>query len=288
MPVFVYLHAIASLPQALSRAMQASKAFENQTFWVTGASSGIGKAVALELSKLGARLVLSSRRQAELEKVRAECFHPNRVDVFALDLADAPSLDGAFARAELLCKSQIDVIVHCSGISQRARAVETTAEVDRKMMEVNYFGTIALTRSALPEMIARKSGHIVVVTSLMGVFSSPLRSSYCAAKHALHGYFNALRAETIHDGLHVTLVCPGYIQTNISRNALVGNGSRQESMDEATGNGISAQQCALQMIAAMRKRKAQVHIGQREILAVYINRFFPALFRNIIAKVKVT
>lgn len=288
MPVFVYLHAIASLPKALSRAMQAPKAFENQTFWVTGASSGIGKAVALELSKLGARLVLSSRRQAELEKVRAECFHPNRVDVFALDLADAPSLDGAFARVELLCKSQIDVIVHCGGISQRARAVETTAEVDRKMMEVNYFGTIALTRSALPEMIARKSGHIVVVTSLMGVFSSPLRSSYCAAKHALHGYFNALRAETTRDGLHVTIVCPGYIQTNISLNALVGNGNIQGSMDEATGNGISAQQCALEMITAMRKRKAQVLIGQREVLAVYINRFFPAILRKIIAKVKVT
>ncbi len=268
--------------------MQTTKPFESQTFWITGASSGIGKALALELSKRGARLVLSSRRQAELEKVRSECFHPDRVDVLALDLADSPSLDGAFERAELLCGTQIDVIVHCGGISQRAPAVETSAAVDRKMMEVNYFGTVALTRSALPTMIARKSGHLVVVTSLMGLFSSPLRSSYCAAKHALHGYFNALRAETVHDGLHVTLICPGYIQTDISRNALVGDGSKQGSMDDATGNGISAERCAQQMIAAMRSRKAQALIGQREIFAVYIHRFFPALMRKIIAKVKVT
>lgn len=268
--------------------MQANKSFENQTFWITGASSGIGKALALELSKIGVRLVLSSRRQAELEKVRGECLHPERVDVFALDLANTPSLEGAYAQAETLCKNQIDVIVHCGGISQRAPAIETSAAVDRQMMEVNYFGTVALTRSALPTMIARKSGHIVVVTSLMGIFSSPLRSSYCAAKHALHGYFNALRAETIHHNLHVTIVCPGYIQTDISRNALVGDGSKQGSMDEATGNGISAQRCALAMIGAMRKRKAQVLIGRREILAVYIHRFFPALLRKIIAKVKVT
>jgi short-subunit dehydrogenase len=268
--------------------MQANKSFENQTFWITGASSGIGKALALELSKIGVRLVLSSRRQAELEKVRGECLHPERVDVFALDLANAPSLEGAYASAESLCGNPIDVIVHCGGISQRAPAVETSAAVDRQMLEVNYFGTVALTRSALPAMIARKSGHIVVVTSLMGIFSSPLRSSYCAAKHALHGYFNALRAETVNHNLHVTIVCPGYIQTDISRNALVGDGSKQGSMDDATGNGISAQQCALAMIRAMRKRKAQVLVGRREILAAYIHRFFPALLRKIISKVKVT
>lgn len=268
--------------------MKENRAFENQVFWITGASSGIGKALTLELSKLGMHMVISSRRQAELEKVRQECLHPERVDVLALDLADGASLEDIFQKVEALCTAPVDVIVHCGGISQRAPAVETSAEVDRRLMDVNYFGTVAITRSALPAMIQRKSGHIVVVTSLMGIFSSPLRSSYCASKHALHGYFNALRAETTNDGMHVTLVCPGFIQTDISRNALVGDGTRQATMDEATGNGISAERCALEMIRAIRSKKAQVLIGRREIFAVYLHRFFPALLRRIIAKVKVT
>jgi short-subunit dehydrogenase len=180
------------------------------------------------------------------------------------------------------------VLVHCGGISQRSRAIDTTLEVDRRVMEVDYFGTVALTKALLPHFVARKSGRFVVVTSLMGLFSSPLRSGYCGAKHALHGFFEALRAEHHADGVRVTLVCPGFIRTDISLNAVVGDGTRQGTMDEKTGQGLSPEACAAQMVRAVERNRAVVLIGRYEILGAYLHRFFPGMLRRMIRKAAVT
>lgn len=257
-------------------------------YWVTGASSGIGREVALQLAHRGEYVVLSSRREAELQKVKAECPYPDRILVQPLDLAQSTDLSNLVRQVENSLGREVEFMVHIGGISQRSLAVETTEQVDRKMMEVNYFGTVALTRALLPWFIERKRGHFVVITSLMGVFSSPLRSSYCASKHALRGYFNALRAELHPYNIHVTMVCPGFIQTDISRNALVGDGSVQGTMDEATGTGMRATDCATRIIRSVDRQKAEVYIGGKEILGVYVNRFFPGLLRRIIVKTKVT
>lgn len=257
-------------------------------YWVTGASSGIGREVALQLAHRGEYVILSSRRQAELEKVKEDCPYPERITVQVLDLASPPDLSLMIDNLEKNMGRPIEVMIHIGGISQRSLAIETSEEVDRQMMEVNYFGTIALTRALLPRFIERQAGHFVVITSLMGVFSSPLRSSYCAAKHALHGYFNALRAEVAASGIAVTMVCPGFIRTDISRNALVGDGSVQGTMDAATGQGMLASACAKRIIRSVDRKKTEVYIGGKEILGVYLKRFFPGLLRRIIAKTKVT
>jgi short-subunit dehydrogenase len=154
-------------------------------------------------------------------------------------------------------------------------------------MEIDYFGTLTLTKAILPEFVKRKAGHFVVVTSLMGLFSSPLRSGYCAAKHALHGFFESLRAEHHKDNIHITMVCPGFIKTSISLNAMIGDGSKQGSMDKKTGAGITAEECAKQIIRAVNRNKHQVLIGRSEIIAAYLARFFPRLLRIIVRKTAV-
>lgn len=257
-----------------------------KVYWVTGASSGIGRAFALEVASKGAHVILSARRKEALEEVKAAAPDPHKMHVLPLDLSDADSLEAAVDRAEALA-GPIDCLVHCGGISQRSLAAETSMEVTRAMIEVNYFGTVELTRLILPRFLERKRGHFAVVSSLMGVFSSPYRSSYCGAKHALHGYFNALRAETAQQGLRVTMICPGFVRTDISKNALIGDGSRQNSMDEKTGAGMSAERCAQIMRRGIEKEKAELHIGGKEVAGIYLSRWLPFLFRRIIQKAKV-
>jgi dehydrogenase/reductase SDR family protein 7B len=258
------------------------------TYWVTGASSGIGKAVAHELFQNGARVILSARRQETLEELVNEWgANPDQILVLPLDLSQSDTL-AERARAALSWAPRLDGIVHCGGISQRSLAKETSLEVDRQLMEVDYFGTVGLTKALLPHFLAQGSAKIAVVTSLMGLFSSPLRSGYCAAKHALHGFFEALRAEHHNDGLRITLVCPGFIHTEISMNARVGDGSLQGTMDEKTGKGLSPEECASQILRAMRHEKPLVMIGRGELLGAYLARWAPNLLRKWMRKVRVT
>jgi short-subunit dehydrogenase len=155
-------------------------------------------------------------------------------------------------------------------------------------MEIDYFGTVALTKSLLPYFVKRQAGQFVVVTSLMGIFSSPLRSGYCGAKHALHGFFEALRAEHYEDGIGITMVCPGFIATDLSLNALTGNGSKQGTMDVKTGSGMTPLQCAKRLVKGVEKRKPEIFIGKSELIAIYLKKFFPGLLRRIMRKVAVT
>ena len=257
-----------------------------RTVWVTGASSGIGRAVAHACHRRGDRLILSARRGAVLEQLRDELAAADAVLV-PFDLAEPEGLDALVAQT-WTSTGQIDVIVHCGGISQRSRLIDTDPSVDRAMMEVNYFGTLAFTRALLPHMIAAGGGHFAVVTSLMGLFSAPMRSGYAGAKHALHGWFEALRAEHHDDGIRVTMVSPGFVQTNISRNALTADGTPQGTMDDATENGISAERCAHIILRGMDPGKALVTPGKKEVLGYWLSRFAPGLLRRIARRAKVT
>jgi short-subunit dehydrogenase len=254
--------------------------------WITGASSGIGEASAKKFSKEGFALILSSRKINELERVKSLCAHPEAIRLLPLDLAESSGFDQV-ALVAISFFGRVDIVIHNGGISQRSLIRETQLEVDRTLMEVNYFGTVALTKAILPHFIQRKSGQFAVVTSLVGKFASPYRSSYAASKHALHGFFDTLRAEQYQDGISVTMICPGFIRTQVSVNALTADGSPLGEMDEAQEKGMSPDQCAKEMFDAIQSKKEEVYIGGKETLAVYLKRFFPGIFSKILQKAKV-
>ncbi len=259
----------------------------DKVIWITGASSGIGKALAEAYCKLGYRVITTARREQELLAIKNNCANAENVVVLSHDLADYHSAKEVVAKA-IATFGRIDIMIHNAGISQRSLAIDTDIEVDKKLMDVNYIGTIALAKVLLPYFVKQGSGHFAVVTSLVGKFGSPYRSGYSASKHALHGYFDSLRAEHAKDNLNVTLICPGYVITNVSINALTADGSSQKTMDNATANGITAEHAASAIIKAINKKKLEVYIGKKEIYAVYLKRFLPDLFAKILAKAKVT
>jgi dehydrogenase/reductase SDR family member 7B len=254
--------------------------------WITGASSGIGEAAAKKFSKEGYALILSSRNVSELERVKESCAFPQDVRLLPLDLSETSSLPEKAATAIALFGG-LDLLLHNGGISQRSLIKETQLEVDRRLMEVNYFGTVALTKAVLPYFIQNKKGHFGVVTSLVGKFGSPYRSSYAGAKHALHGFFDTLRAEHYQDNIAVTLICPGFIHTQVSVNAVTGDGSPLGEMDQAQAQGMSAEACADQLFRALLRKKEEVYIGGKETWAVYLKRFFPGIFSRILRKANV-
>jgi dehydrogenase/reductase SDR family protein 7B len=262
--------------------------FSNKVVWITGASSGIGKALAIELSKQNATLILSSRKTSTLELVKQACTEPSKVKILALDLEDAKTLHQK-ATAAIALFGGVDILVNNGGVSQRSFAKDTEISVDKRIMDVNYMGTITLTKALLPHFITKKRGHFVTTTSIVGKIGTPLRSSYAASKHALHGFFDSLRAEVYEDQISVTLVCPGFVTTNVSKNALTGDGSPQQTMDKATQNGIAPAHFARLMAKAIQQEKEEVYIaGFKEKLAVFVKRLYPKLLSKMIRKLSVT
>lgn len=259
--------------------------FENKVIWITGASSGIGAALAKEFSRMeGIQLILSSRNETQLKKVQLECEHPRKIKIIPLDLEYRHDFDFKVAQA-LSFFGAVDILVHCGGISQRAIAKDTYIAVDQKIMNVNFLGTIALTKALLPHFIANDKGHFVVVSSVVGKFATPKRSSYAASKHALHGFFDSLRSEVYDNNIKVTLICPGYVKTQLSIHALTGDGSPQQKMDNTTANGMPPDLFAQKMISAIFKEKEEVYIGGfKEKLGIYIKRFFPLIFSKMVRK----
>ena len=262
--------------------------FQNKVIWITGASSGIGRALALELSNFDALLILSARNEAALESVKKKCKNPSNVTVLPLDLEVHSSFNKITTTAIKLF-GRIDILVNNGGISQRSLASETNISVDKKIMEVNYTGTVALTKTILPHFIENNKGQFVITTSMVGLIGTPLRSSYAASKHALHGFFDSLRAEVFDYNIAVTLICPGFVSTNISMNALTGDGTSQQKMDTATANGISPERFAKLMAKAIDSKKEEAYIaGFKEKLGVYVKRWFPRVFSVMIRKLSVT
>jgi short-subunit dehydrogenase len=262
--------------------------FTDKVVWITGASSGIGKALALELSKQHAKIIISSRNEEKLKAVKEQCSYSENVKILPLDLADHIIMNDKVTEALQLFGS-LNILINNGGISQRSLAIETQLSVDKKLFDINYFGTVALTKAVLPYFVKQKAGHIVTITSVVGKIGTPLRSSYAASKHALHGFFDSLRAEVFKDNIAVTLVCPGFVRTDVSKNALTADGSPQNKMDNATDAGLSPVFFARKMLKTVATQKQEVVIGgTKEKLAVYVKRFFPVLLSKMIRKASVT
>ena len=259
----------------------------NKVVWITGASSGIGEALAYKLNEMGAKLILSSRNRASLYVVKSKCkINPLDIHILPLDLENTNSLKEVTASA-IKIFNRIDIIIHSGGVSQRSLALETNLEVAQRIMNINFWGTVALTQRILPTMLFNNSGHIVIISSLVGKFGTKFRSAYSASKHALHGYFDSLRTE-INPKIKICIICPGFIKTNVTINALTADGTKQNSMDDAQANGMPANQCALEIIKAIQSEKEEVYIGGKEKYAVLLKRFLPGLFSKIVRKAKVT
>lgn len=262
--------------------------FKDQVIWITGASSGIGEALTYAFHEQGARLILSSRRAVELERVRENCKgDKSHIHVLPLDLTDIESHTCVAERAINLY-GHVDMLLNNGGVSQRGLAHETNMDVVRQIMEVNFFGSINLTKQVLPYMIEKKAGHIVVMSSVMGKFGTRLRSSYAASKHALHGWFDCVRQEIDVHNVDISIVCPGFVKTNVTFNALLADGTILSKMGAGQMQGMSTEKFSRKLIPQLAKRKKEIYIGGREVFAVYIKRFFPRLLDWILKRVRVT
>ncbi len=260
----------------------------NKIVWITGASSGIGEALCYELVKYDCKLIISSRRTNELERVKEQCnTASSNVKILPLDLANLPHPE-QIANKAINAFGKVDILINSGGITQRSMLKDTSLEVDRKIMDIDYFGTIALAKAILPHMLKNKSGHISAISSIVGRFGFPMRSAYSAAKHALHGFFESAQAEMKNTGVNFLIVVPGRVKTNVSVNAITGTGETYGKMDEGQEDGITAEECAKKIVKAISKNKKEVNIGSTDILLVYIHRYAPWLYRIIASRISAT
>lgn len=263
-----------------------SGSFSGKVVWVTGASSGIGEGLVKAFAKEGAKIILTARREDELERVRKEAgLTDENSYVLPLDLYKIEEMDGALEKVKQRF-SGVDVLICNAGIAQRSLVKDSLLQVDRQIMELNFFAVIALTKKVLPIMIDKKSGSIVVISSVMGKMGIPFRAMYCASKHALHGFFEALRGEVFKDNIHVNIICPGYVKTNVSVNAVTSDGKAHGKMDKGQEKGISPEKCAAGILKAIRNNKDQVYIGGSETIAPRVKAVLPGLFSAIIKRVE--
>ncbi len=261
-----------------------SSFFSGKVIWITGASSGIGEALAHELALSNAKIVLSARNETALKQVAEKCgLKPENYLLIPFDLTETLQVN-EYVKQVIQKFSRIDFLINNGGISQRAEALETSAEVERNLFAVNYFGHVALSKAVLPVMIKQKGGHITVVSSIAGKFGFYLRSSYSAAKHALHGYFESLRLEIEKHNINILLACPGKIDTPISVNAMASDGSKHNKQDESHVGAMTAKECAKRILKAIEANKMEAFIGGKEMRSVYVKRFFPSLFYRLIKK----
>ena len=257
--------------------------FNGKTIWITGASSGIGEALAYALSEFGAHLILSARRTSELERVRKGCSNPDKIDILPIDLAEVESVNKAI-RECLIRHERIDILFNNGGISQRAEALHTDMEIVRRVMEIDFFSNVMLSRAMALHMKEHGGGHIVITSSLMGKWGFYLRSAYAAAKHALHGYYDSMRMEVEPFNIKITLLTPGFIASEISKHALNEKGDSTGEMDNNQANGLSTEICARQILKGVAAGKTEFGIGGKELLGLKLRRFFPAIFEKILRK----
>ena len=266
--------------------MSNEKFYAGKVIWITGASSGIGEELAVQFSKWNVKLILSSRRKDELERVKALLsLKSEDVAIIPLDLGDPDSLVNK-ANEALKAFGKVDILINNGGVSQRALVMETSVETDRKIMEINYFSGVILTKALMPSMVAAGYGHIVAISSVTGKFGFPLRSAYAASKHALHGFYETVEAEYWDKGVRTTLVCPGRISTNISMGAIGPDGKPQNIMDHGQKYGTPVATCARDIINGVRKNKREIFPGGKEVLMIYIKRVWPGLGYYLAKKAK--
>ncbi|XP_065826446.1 dehydrogenase/reductase SDR family member 7B-like [Oscarella lobularis] len=249
---------------------------------VTGASSGLGRALARACYNAGCVIIAAARNETALAELSKEL--DGNVHVFPLDVSD---FEGVELRAKALLNSHghVDVLINNAGVSSRSSVLETSLDVDQNIMNVNYFGAVALTRALLPSMIQKGKGHVVAISSVQGKLALPFRSSYSAAKHAMQAFFTSLRAEVSHLGIDVTVVSPGYIKTSLSANALRGDGSKHKTTDPTTENGMSPERVASEILEAIASKKPELTVSDVTAkMGIYIQTLAPAIMRKLMAR----
>ena len=263
------------------------KKFENKVVWITGASSGIGEATAYRFAEEGAKLILTALEMDLLDEVAKKCKKLGSPDVAAMpfDLSQTNGLE-ALAIGAWAVFGHIDILYNNAGISQRSTTIETDMSVIRKVMDIDYFAPVILTKKILPRMIERGGGQLVVTTSIAARFGFPLRCAYSSAKHALYGFFETVQAETYDQNIRVTIVCPGRVQTNISKYALEKDGRQHGKMDAGQAGGVTPQQAADKIVKAVYRKKREVLVGRYELLMAYIKQFFPGLAAKLARRIK--
>lgn len=262
--------------------------FEHKTVLITGASSGIGKALAEGIASNGTRLILAARRLEELEKTKSICEAKGAVcEGLYLDISNEGSID-AFVLEVFKQNTHIDVLINNAGISQRSQAEETPLEVDRKIMEVNFFGQVALTKALWPMLLKSEKANIVLISSVVGTFGFPQRSAYSASKHALEGFFESWLLENKHPHVFFTTVSPGRIKTNISYSALKSDGTPHASMDDGQAKGISAEVCAQKIISGLIKNKRKIYVAKGEMVLVVLRKLLPFVYFRLVKKLKLS
>ena len=261
--------------------------FPNKVVWITGASSGIGEATAYRFAQEGARLIVTALEADLLDGVVERCKALGAPDAVALPF-DLSQLDGLPALAEQAWQAfgRIDIFYNNAGISQRGPTVETEMGVIRKVMDIDFYAPVILTKSVLPRMIAQGGGQLAVTTSIAGCFGFPMRCAYSSAKHALYGFFETVQAENYKDNIRVTIVCPGRVRTNISLHALEKDGRQHGKMDAGQAGGITPEKAARKIVRAIYRCRREVLIGSTELTMAYIKRFFPGLCARLARKVK--
>jgi short-subunit dehydrogenase len=258
--------------------------FQDKVVWITGASSGLGEAIAFELAKEKAKLVLSARRESELHRVKKECakFIPEEnILILPLDVAELSNVNEE-AQKVIQKFERIDILINNAGVVQRSYVIDTSVELERKMMEINYFGAVILSKAVLPLMRKQNSGNILAVSSVMGKMGFPGRSTYSASKHALYGYFETMRIEEKKNGINVHIICPGYIKTNVSLNAITAKGEIYGKMDAGQEKGMDPNVAARKVLKAIRRNKFETFFGGKELIAITVKRLFPSLFYRLI------
>ena len=261
--------------------------FENKVVWITGASSGIGEALAYTFAKEKARLVLSARREDELQRVKAACGLPDQdIFVLPLDVSQHDLMEGATQKV-IVRFGHVDILVNNAGLSHWSKIKDLSMDVIKTIMNVNFFGGVSLTKAVLPEMLKRKKGNIVVISSILGKIITPKQAAYNASKHALMGFFDTLRAETSGDGIKVLLVCPGFVRTNVAKNSLNRDGAPINKDNAMIAGGLDPLYVSEQILNAIKKNKEEIIVaGPKEKFAVMIKRFAPGIFSKFIGNSK--
>ena len=257
--------------------------------WITGASSGIGEALAIACARRGHRVVLSARRKEALDAVKDRCVAegagPERIRVLPLDITDEASMPQA-VDGVVSTFGRIDLLINNAGISQRSLCVDTELSVYRRIFDVDVIGQIAMTKAVLPTMLKQGSGHVAVTSSIAGKVGVPYRTGYCAAKHAVMGFYDSLRAELAYSGIKVTTILPGFVRTNISEAAVTGDGSQFGRTDHNIANGMDPDECAEIILRKLERGVPEFVVATgKEKHSVWLNRFFPGLVRRILPRV---
>jgi len=257
---------------------------KHKIIWITGASSGIGEAIAYSCALEGAQIVISARREDELKRVADNCKTDSKnILILPLDLEHTENMDEKVNHV-IQKFGRIDVLINNGGIGQRGKAVNTKTEVDRKVMEINFFGTINLSKAVARVMQKQKSGKIVVISSIMGKYGMPLYSTYAASKHALYGYFESIRQELYADNVKVLIVSPGFIDTDVSIKLLTENGQQYGIKSDSQKKGMSAMDCAYGIVKAIKGGSNHQYVGGYELFSVLVKKIFPKTFYKLMRK----